>query len=227
MNKRIKCYESNAGLYLGAKIALCIANKKDTTNSDTVKDQFEKEVLDKIYELKDKSLIGCFSKRWNSILMWSHYADCHKGVCIEFERPKEGFLDVEYSKRRKSFDLEYAIRTILGHELAKQEIDSHDLKIVNKLLAPYFNKYIDWQYEDEVRCVCLENYFDISKVFNNDINENVYYLKMNTPISKIYIGCRANAVEARDLQEFAKTRGITIKQLMASDEDYCLKEITT
>jgi hypothetical protein len=29
--------------------------------------------------------IACFSERNDSILMWSHYADHHKGICVEYE----------------------------------------------------------------------------------------------------------------------------------------------
>src|SRR5580704_16264537 len=29
--------------------------------------------------------VGCFSERNDSILMWSHYADHHRGICIEYE----------------------------------------------------------------------------------------------------------------------------------------------
>ena len=29
--------------------------------------------------------VFCLSERCDSILMWSHYADCHKGVCIGFD----------------------------------------------------------------------------------------------------------------------------------------------
>jgi hypothetical protein len=33
--------------------------------------------------------VSCFSESWNSILMWSHYADRHKGICLGFDVPEE------------------------------------------------------------------------------------------------------------------------------------------
>ncbi|RZK29274.1 MAG: DUF2971 domain-containing protein, partial [Hymenobacter sp.] len=62
-------------------------------------------VLDKI----EKSKVTCFSKRRNNTLMWSHYSDQHKGVCLEFngsvgtdrflrKRLVDAFLEVTYDK---------------------------------------------------------------------------------------------------------------------------------
>jgi hypothetical protein len=44
----------------------------------------------------------CLSEKPNDILMWAHYADCHRGICVEFEVTKETFfwdaLPVIYSE---------------------------------------------------------------------------------------------------------------------------------
>lgn len=34
---------------------------------------------------KPHFVIGCFAQSYSDILMWAHYADSHKGCCIEFE----------------------------------------------------------------------------------------------------------------------------------------------
>lgn len=36
--------------------------------------------------------ICCFSKLYDSILMWSHYADYHKGICLKFDMTKDPFF---------------------------------------------------------------------------------------------------------------------------------------
>ena len=52
--------------------------------------------------------ICCFSEVNDDILMWSHYSDCHRGICLEFSLVR-GFLraaqPVEYSRRYPSLDL--------------------------------------------------------------------------------------------------------------------------
>src|SRR5580700_1933129 len=31
----------------------------------------------------------CFSRSWSNILMWSHYGDRHKGICLGFDLPDD------------------------------------------------------------------------------------------------------------------------------------------
>src|SRR6185503_18265527 len=43
----------------------------------------------------------CVAERADDLLMWAHYGDCHRGVCIGFARDSEGtfgrtVLPVEY-----------------------------------------------------------------------------------------------------------------------------------
>ena len=45
-----------------------------------------KELLKDI--LEDEYGITCFSEVNDDILMWSHYADSHRGICLEFDRDK-------------------------------------------------------------------------------------------------------------------------------------------
>lgn len=51
--------------------------------------------------------IACFSEREDDVLMWSHYADCHRGICVRFDTtrwPMAGsltlLLKVAYSDDR-------------------------------------------------------------------------------------------------------------------------------
>lgn len=46
---------------------------------------FDKRVNDIIVNDFQTLGICCFSKTIDNILMWSHYADSHKGVCLEFD----------------------------------------------------------------------------------------------------------------------------------------------
>lgn len=82
-----------------------------------------KDELDR--ELWSKGVLS-LSERWDSVLMWSHYADNHRGMCIEFdttELPHPNLRAVEYRaprrvrasdlfkwKRRQSADAEQRIR---------------------------------------------------------------------------------------------------------------------
>ena len=79
------------------------------------------------------------SKNSSSLLMWSHYADRHKGAIIEFDASHEFFdgkFDVEYRGHRP-------IKDIGGYVDDETPIPIAELCVKPK----------DWEYEDEVRVV--------------------------------------------------------------------------
>lgn len=51
----------------------------------------------------------CFARKVDNLLMWSHYADSHRGFCMEFDTSKDPFdaaEDVQYSDYYPELDLE-------------------------------------------------------------------------------------------------------------------------
>lgn len=76
----------------------------------------------------------CFSKNWNNPVLWSHYADKHKGICLGFDVdvPDNFVLPISY----------------VGSGLECCNKGSVDRDFMLKLLS---TKYKDWEYEDEVR----------------------------------------------------------------------------
>ncbi len=92
----------------------------------------------------DKWGLICFSKTWRNPVMWSHYADKHKGMCLGFEVPNDSILEVNYTKKRLNLDL------IKLKEQGKLN-QNHILKV-------FKTKFIDWKYEREARVIShLEN----------------------------------------------------------------------
>jgi len=78
----------------------------------------------------------CFSRSWNNILMWSHYADRHQGVCLGFDIPKKRTKDVKYVGNVQQVGNLQTMST------------RRKVQIVNRL---NFAKYEGWCYEQEVR----------------------------------------------------------------------------
>jgi len=83
--------------------------------------------------------ILCFSKKWSNPLMWSHYSDCHRGVCLGFDVSGENLLPVDYVDKRADH------RRPLTKNPDRDEIIRSCLK----------TKYASWCYEEEVRRVEL------------------------------------------------------------------------
>lgn len=103
--------------------------------------------------------VCCFSRTNSSILMWAHYANSHKGFCIEFHSGNAtGFnpLDVNY--------------TDTSHKL-NFHINTED-SIFNMI----FTKSLDWQYERELRILetNLKHENQRKQVFNKSFIKAVY-----------------------------------------------------
>jgi hypothetical protein len=72
----------------------------------------------------------CFSEHWHNPVLWSHYADYHRGICLGFEMDKRGLSAVRYVSERTNLQIPVTLET------------------VNELLL---SKYRDWKYEEEWR----------------------------------------------------------------------------
>jgi len=110
-------------------------------NVDQIHAAFEKNLKDRQNEFLNKTGCTCFSEVNDHILLWSHYADGHKGLCLEFDTSFPVFAkvkDVKYSQNFPSID---PIKMLFG---------SND-EITEEWKKPLCNKYECWSYEKEWR----------------------------------------------------------------------------
>ena len=90
----------------------------------------------------EKFGICCFSMNCKHILMWSHYADNHKGVCLKFD---------------SQFDQEaFRISSIIQYVDDYPKIKFSDSKSVDEILAVGKFKFSPWNYEEEIRVLKLD-----------------------------------------------------------------------
>ena len=86
----------------------------------------------------------CLSERNDNILMWSHYAASHQGLCLEFERNSENSLG--------NWDTCYPV--IYDEKLPSfMPLELEDKKSVAKVLT---TKAAAWRYEAEWRLLTME-----------------------------------------------------------------------
>lgn len=89
-------------------------------------------------DLAQQNGLLCFSRGWSNPVLWSHYADKHKGIALGFEVPEVGGeppgIPVTYVNSR------------LNHSL--REAQAWNPQDMLKLLA---TKFEHWRYEDEIR----------------------------------------------------------------------------
>ena len=86
----------------------------------------------------------CFSGDWTNPVLWSHYANKHKGICLGFDVDEANLKDVEYRE------------DLILPELQGDTIVENLNKSLRGLLIK--TKYKHWEYEDERRLfISLDN----------------------------------------------------------------------
>lgn len=158
------------------------------------------EMIKGLYMRLSKAIgVSCFSTTSDNILMWSHYADKHGGICIEYdfslleklENINAFLLPVIYSNDRPlltvdKFDLENG-----------QATQESVMRIMPDLIRAILTKSEFWEYEDEWRFIALAEPKQpvklpiISKIFiganvtNDDYNKVVSAIgDRHIPITK-------------------------------------------
>lgn len=120
----------------------------------------------------NKLKVACFSLIYNEILMWSHYADEHKGICLVFNKVilngddsyKKSHLEVDFVKAKKVL---YGFPEKLRVSFKKEEFK---LPIKN-LEGSIFKKLKCWKYEKEYRILYKDTFSTIANGINLNFNK--------------------------------------------------------
>ncbi|NOQ26876.1 MAG: DUF2971 domain-containing protein [Bacteroidales bacterium] len=170
---------------------------------------FENSVLkDIFFNLKSELWISCFSKKYNEILMWSHYADKHKGFCIGFNL--DGLAE--------TFDF------ILSEVNYPEKFTKVDYCANPKKALEHFvsTKAKNWIYEEEIR---LRTNKENIKFIDNTV-KGITKISPNS-ISEIHIGNKNELTdcELNDIVSKYGDKSIQIKRMELDENDFSLKEI--
>lgn len=100
--------------------------------------EFRRGMLKAKAKLNEMHGLICFSKNWSSPLLWGHYADKHRGLCLAFRASSKDtrFNQVNYTAKR------LPMPTGPSPEFARQLL---------------FTKSKHWEYEQEVRLYATLN----------------------------------------------------------------------
>lgn len=139
-------------------------------------------------ELRNSLGIYCLTEEKESILMWSHYAENHKGFCVEydfedFQKKFSDFYPVAY-------DEEYC--GMSGY------IWNQDSNII---MRSALSKANQWNYEKEWRIILKNNKADKGHVIDSP------------KVKSIYLGCKATNELENELKEIAKNKNIPIYKM--------------
>lgn len=121
-------------------------------NSDRVSDElYQAQIADAIRVQLDNMIkktqgVLSLAGQWNSPLMWSHYADEHKGICIEYDAS----LSVCDPPRKVDYEGD---RGILASDIIKFVLEG-SVAAKEKIEQKYFyTKASQWKYEEEWRYI--------------------------------------------------------------------------
>ena len=113
----------------------------------------------------------CFSASWKSTLMWAHYGDKHKGMCLGFEIEDGPHLTkIEYASKRLPSPIDFS-----------KPLAGIDQDMLTKCLNV---KHSGWKYEKEYRL----------RVSLKDRRDGLYYFPFcsSMELREIIIGARSS-----------------------------------
>lgn len=126
-------------------------------------------------------------------LMWAHYADNHKGLCIGFNVEHEFF---KYSPRQPSFNNYTDLFSLLRVRYRSERPNYKGLDKCEYILNAFGTKFIQWSYENEYRFlrVLSEGEKVLIQEPPKDLIKEVY-IGMNSGINLNYHGGVSEEVE--------------------------------
>jgi hypothetical protein len=166
---------------------------------------FLKDYKAQIKRLQDKTRVLTLSQRCDSPLMFAHYADGGKGICIEYLTECLPFVEnlkaVDYPLEYPTW--EYRIRS------GSVEVDFDMLVRLH-----YYTKSPDWKYEKEWRIV--------RNTFDGDTGIHLYPERM---LTGIIFGNQAGVEAKKLVMELVRNRpsAIGFKEVIGMKEDFSLE----
>ena len=164
-------------------------------------DEMDSKLAEK---MKNLFLVGCLCTSYKNRLMWSHYADSHKGFCIEydFSEPEDEILSklplpVVYSEKRPSVPWKAAI------DNSEENMEEAYAEIMMGLLT----KDKEWEYENEWRIL-------IGATEDSEL--------VMPKVSCIYLGASIEKENRDKVIAIAKERNIPVKQMKVDRGAYDL-----
>ncbi len=144
--------------------------------------------------IAEQTGIFCVTPHRDNLLMWSHYADSHKGICIglDIKQPHDIEFGVGYNVE---YETDYPEICMLQRDLQMAAQKSGHTLITDDELEDlatkqFYTKSKEWQYEDELRFI------------RPKLNGGVGLMSFNPlQIKEVIIGCRVSKEKRKEIVE--------------------------
>jgi len=175
------------------------------------------------------SLVTCFSKEPLDALMWSHYANGMRGICIAYDveilqESDEFSLLYEVDYNDKVFPFTYSdfelkkqdqyMNSFVYNYADKQEESLAKKQLVIRNITHIFQKHTRWEYEKEVRNVLLAP--------NKKNSGKAVFIKKDA-IKAIMYGSKIHPPNLHVLKRISEERGIPLYKASPKIDNFTVK----
>lgn len=184
-------------------------------------DPFETIVIDRkngdishIEGLHILSLTNSFQNR----LMWSHYAEFHKGICLTVKVPSHLVHPICYSSKRIYTDSNVDDIILHSKIVSKSNINC-DFSLLSENAKIAYIKDKKWMYEKEYRIVFCQS--DETGLISD---QGKWY--MSVKIKNVYLGVNFDknpSTSQEDIRRICRDNNVKITNMALSDSDYSVK----
>lgn len=165
--------------------------------------------LDTFTKLTEKVGVFSLSKNYNHHLLWAHYADSHRGFCVEYDlavikKQQYSFanhyeVEIAYSSSPGSIGLEQMLGLI--------DKKNKGLAFIQEMIG---TKPLIWDYEEEIRLI------------TDDFGKQAYDYRA---VKAIYFGLRMSEEHKLSLMHALQGRGIRYYQMVKEPNSYDLQAV--
>jgi hypothetical protein len=146
-------------------------------------------------KLLDSVALYCLSSNPKNILMWSHYANSHKGFCIEYKPYCIPAIKLKYKKSICEINLMDYVKTVF-----EPDINETSGQMIEDVIC---TKLDDWEYESEYRLI----YGEFGKLFTIEDGKSFYKFEYDpNQIESIIFGCKMEIDKIRAIGKALKYR---------------------
>jgi hypothetical protein len=160
-----------------------------------------------IKKILSKLRICCFTQKLDNLLFWAHYADSHKGFCLEYDAT---LLPVSLAFKVKYQDSYPTVEYPMPRD--------------QRAFQPVLIKSLDWEKELEYRIV-LQSGPSAMKEHNLVSSDSKFLSLPNNVIKKIYFGANVDPAHKESIKKLIKQGPFnpTIWQATLSESTFELK----
>lgn len=169
-------------------------------------------IIPKLKEIiNSRFAISCFSTSPDNILMWSHYANKHRGFCVEYDFSKMKAQNILlmlypaiYSDKRPTVPM-----TLFDLDNLNDIKLSNDRNAIPDLIMALLTKSKIWNYENEWRIIATQSDLDEQK------------LKADIAV-KVYYGANIDADDKKQLDEIVEEKELEKEQYILDIDKFKL-----